>query len=88
MKYIWSKRLASFLHLITLSFKRLFIAVLIVLFGTALLHIYTLINIVNKMAEVFRNNPNTILAIVFIIVSVPTAAYGLERSLNSYLHQK
>jgi len=88
MRYIWSKRLAKFLHLITLSFKRIFLALVVLFVGTALLHIYTLIDIVNRTAEIIRNNPNTFLIIIFIMISIPTAAYGLERSLNSYLHQK
>jgi hypothetical protein len=88
MRYIWSKRLAKFLHLITLSFKRFFLALVVLFVGTALLHIYTLIDIVNRIAEIIRNNPNTFLIIAFFIVSIPTAAYGLERSLNSYLQQK
>lgn len=88
MKYIWSKKLVKFLHFITLCFTRLFLAALVVLVGTALLHIYTLIDIVNRAAEIFRNNTNTFLIIIFIMVSVPTAAYGLEKSLSSYLQQK
>lgn len=88
MRYIWSKRLAKFLHLITLSFKRIFLALVILFVGTALLHIYTLIDIVNLIAEIVRNNTNTFITIAFIMISIPTAAFGLERSLNSYLHQK
>jgi type IV secretory pathway VirB2 component (pilin) len=88
MKNLWSKKLVSFLHFITLSFRRLFIAMIVVLVGTALLHIYSLITLVDWILEILRGNPNITLAIVFIMVCVPTAAYGLEKSLSSYLQQK
>lgn len=88
MKHIWGKRLVKVLHFIRVCFKRLFIIIAVILFGTALLQIYSLINFINKMAEVYRGNPSVITVVILSLIAVPTLSYGLEKSLNIYLQHK
>lgn len=88
MKYSWSKKLAGFFHSTRTVFNRFFIVIAVLIFGTAMLATNLFFSFVNKITHMYKGNPSLISTIVVAIVGIPLISYILEKSLNSYLHQK
>ncbi|MCM8709749.1 hypothetical protein M2651_01770 [Clostridium sp. SYSU_GA19001] len=88
MKYERGKKMVKLLHIIRVCFKRFFITIGVIIFGAALLQIYSLINFINKMAVFYKSNPSGIIVILLVIIAIPTLSYGLEKSLDIYLEHK
>jgi uncharacterized membrane protein len=88
MRYEWGKKIVNFLHFIIVWYKRIFIILLAILFGTALLSIYSLIDIVKNAAAIVGNNVNTITIILLVLVLIPTVSYIVEKSLTAYIEHK
>jgi TM2 domain-containing membrane protein YozV len=84
----WSEKIVKYSHFIRICYKRIWIAIAVLIFGTGLLSIYSLINFVNSMAASAKGNPGVISAVFIILIAIPLAAYGVEKGLSSYLRHK
>lgn len=88
MRRILNVKAVEVLHSIQVVFKRLFIVIAVVLVGTALLSIYSLINFINKMADIYKDNPSAVTSMLLIFFAIPIVCHWLERSLKSYLEHR
>lgn len=81
-------KLAKFFHIVRVSFARVFMLAVIVFLGSALLAIYSLIDFVNKIAEVFKSNPTFFTTLIIVTISIPLVSYALEKGLSLYYQEK
>lgn len=88
MIYECSKRLIKVFHFIVVSFKALFITAIVLIIGTTMLSVYSIIDFVSSMAIAFLMNPEAGTGILIILLAVPIVAHILEKGLTFYLQQK
>lgn len=88
MRHILNVKAVGILHSIQIAFKRLFIIVAVILVGTALLSIYSLRDFIDKMADIYKGNPNTVTAMLLIFIAIPIVCRGLEKCLKDYLERR
>jgi uncharacterized BrkB/YihY/UPF0761 family membrane protein len=88
MKQTWSVRFIKLLHFVRVSFKRIFVLIAVLLVGTALLSIYSFIDMINRMADIYKGNPSGIIATFGILLLIPLLSYTLEKKLGSHLQHK
>ncbi|MFL0267204.1 hypothetical protein [Candidatus Clostridium radicumherbarum] len=86
MKSEWRERVIKILKGIRVLFNRVLVLLAVIAIGTAMLSAYSFIHFINKMAYIYRGNPNTILIGLVILIIIPLISFLLEKSLSSRLN--
>ncbi|MFL0245903.1 hypothetical protein [Candidatus Clostridium stratigraminis] len=86
MKSEWRERVITILKGIRVLFNRALVLIAVIAIGSAMLSAYSFIHFINKMALIYKGNPNTILLGLIILIIIPLISFLLEKSLSSRLN--
>lgn len=84
----WHERALKIFRSIRIFFERVLLILAVVLFGSALLSIYSFIHFVNIMASIYRGNTNTFVIAAAILIAIPLVSYVLEKGIASNLRHR
>lgn len=88
MKSKWNEKAIRVLHGVRIFLERVLMVLAALAIGSALLSIYNFIHFIERIANIYKVNPNMISIGFVILFIIPLISYVLEKSLSSHLNNR